>query len=100
MTDTRSNGGCDRERPVSASLNSVLSLENVPSSQNASWRNLFPVGLYVAALVFACLVAGCAAYGPYHANTPDKPSNSIRGPKDGRYKMAFIEFGDQGSMLD
>jgi len=25
---------------------------------------------------------------------------SVRGPADGRYKMAFIEFGDQGSALD
>ena len=24
----------------------------------------------------------------------------MRGPKDGRYKLAFIEFGDQGSALD
>src|SRR4030088_806480 len=100
MIDTRTGGACDRERPFSASLNSVPLLENIRSSQNASWRNLFPVGLHVAAFIFACLVAGCAAYGPYHANTPEKPSNSIRGPKDGRYKMAFIEFGDQGSMLD
>jgi hypothetical protein len=100
MIETRSYGGCDRERTFSASLDSVWLLKNVRSSQNASWGNLFPVCLHVAALLFVCLVAGCAAYGPYHANTPDKPSNSIRGPKDGRYKMAFIEFGDQGSMLD
>jgi hypothetical protein len=51
-------------------------------------------------LVFTILVAGCAAYGPYHANTLGEPFNSVRGPKDGRYKLAFIEFGDQGSMLD
>src|ERR1700746_275071 len=50
--------------------------------------------------VFAILVAGCAAYGPYHANTSGEPFNSVRGPTDGRYKLAFIEFGDQGSMLD
>src|ERR1700676_1706914 len=100
MIETRSYGGCDRERTFSASLNSVRLLENVRSSQNASWGNLFPVCLHVAALLFVCLVAGCAAYGPDDANTRDKPSNSIRGPKDGRYKMAFIEFGDQGSMLD
>jgi hypothetical protein len=46
------------------------------------------------------LLGSCAAYGPYHANTAAKPNNSIRGPKDGRYKMAFVEFGDQGSPLD
>src|SRR4051794_17762305 len=52
-------------------------------------------------LATAALVLGaCAAYGPYHANTASEPSNSIRGPADGRYKMAFIEFGDQGSPLD
>ncbi len=37
---------------------------------------------------------------PHHANTEDKPLDSIRGPTDGRYKMAFIELGDQGSALD
>src|SRR6266446_6225186 len=51
-------------------------------------------------LALAILWASCASYGPYHANTAAEPSNSIRGPKDGRYKMAFIEFGDQGSPLD
>jgi hypothetical protein len=53
-----------------------------------------------ASLLLAMLIAGCAAYGPYHANTSDEPLNSVRGPADGRYKLAFIEFGDQGSMLD
>jgi hypothetical protein len=48
----------------------------------------------------ALLWASCAAYGPYHANTSSEPLNSVRGPKDGRYKLAFIEFGDQGSALD
>ena len=48
----------------------------------------------------AILLASCAAYGPYHANTSSEPLNSVRGPKDGRYKLAFIEFGDQGSALD
>ena len=46
------------------------------------------------------LLGACAAYGPYHGNTPTDLTNSIRFPKDGRYKMAFIEFGDQGSALD
>ena len=31
---------------------------------------------------------------------PPNPNNSVRGPADGRYKLAFIEFGDQGSPLD
>jgi len=52
------------------------------------------------ALALATLLGSCAEYGPYHANTPSEPSNSVRGPEDGRYKFAFIEFGDQGSALD
>src|SRR5690349_19233117 len=48
----------------------------------------------------AVLVASCASYGPYHRNSASAPSNSIRGPADGHYKMTFIEFGDQGSELD
>src|ERR1700730_17818097 len=57
-------------------------------------------GLIFPTLALAMLLGSCASYGPYHANTPTNPNNSIRGPKDGRYKMAFIEFGDQGSPLD
>src|SRR4029077_20777250 len=53
-----------------------------------------------ARLALAMLLASCASYGPYHANTASQPLNSIRGPSDGRYKFAFIEFGDQGSALD
>jgi hypothetical protein len=51
-------------------------------------------------LGLATLLSSCASYGPYHANTPTDLTNSIRGPEDGRYKLAFIEFGDQGSPLD
>ena len=51
-------------------------------------------------LALAMLLGACAAYGPYHPNTATEPLNSVRGPSDGRYKMAFIEFGDQGSPLD
>ena len=51
-------------------------------------------------LVLTFLLASCAAYGPYHPNTSSEPLNSVRGPADGRYKLAFIEFGDQGSALD
>lgn len=50
--------------------------------------------------VFAVLLAGCASFGPYHGNTAEQPDNSVRGPQDGRYKLAFIEFGDLGSNLD
>jgi hypothetical protein len=58
-----------------------------------------PSSIFVA-VTLATLLGSCAAYGPYHANTPTNLNNSIRGPEDGRYKMAFIEFGDQGSPLD
>src|ERR1043165_3716607 len=52
------------------------------------------------ALAILIFIGACAAYGPYHANTSSEPLNSVRGPGDGRYKFAFIEFGDQGSALD
>ena len=51
-------------------------------------------------LVCAILLGSCASYGPYHPNTATEPLNSVKGPHDGRYKLAFIEFGDQGSALD
>jgi len=51
-------------------------------------------------LASALALGACAAYGPYHVNTAANPLNSVHGPADGRYKMAFIEFGDQGSALD
>src|SRR5713101_1961723 len=51
-------------------------------------------------LALALLLAACAAYGPYRGNISGQPLNSVRGPSDGRYKFAFIEFGDQGSALD
>jgi hypothetical protein len=56
-----------------------------------------PFGLPVAVLVSS---ASCARYGPFHGNTAADPAKSVRGPADGRYKIAFIEFGDQGSALD
>ena len=51
-------------------------------------------------LALPIVLASCAAYGPYHANSASNPLNSVRGPADGRYKMAFVEFNDQGSELD
>ncbi|MBV9275201.1 MAG: hypothetical protein JO333_14980 [Verrucomicrobia bacterium] len=57
------------------------------------------VALLVTGL-FWLFAAGCASYGPYHPDTAGPPYSSVRGPKDGRYKLAFIEFGDQGSTLD
>jgi hypothetical protein len=62
-------------------------------------RHTGPYRVFVTIGV-AILLASCAAYGPYHANTSSEPLNSVRGPKDGRYKLAFVEFGDQGSALD
>jgi hypothetical protein len=55
---------------------------------------------FMAPLAVTILLVSCAAYGPYHPNTSSEPFNSVRGPADGRYKLAFIEFGDQGSALD
>ena len=58
------------------------------------------LNIKIVTLALPILLASCAAYGPYHPNTSAEPLNSVRGPKDGRYKLAFIEFGDQGSALD
>src|SRR5271166_4394808 len=54
----------------------------------------------IVTLTCAILLGSCASYGPYHPNTSAEPLNSVRGPTDGRYKLALIEFGDQGSALD
>src|SRR5205814_9055651 len=54
----------------------------------------------VVILMSPMLLATCASSGPSHSNTAADPLNSVRGPADGRYKIAFIEFGDQGSALD
>src|SRR5207248_11574511 len=58
-----------------------------------------PCSIFVT-FTLAMLLGSCASYGPYHANTAAEPTKSVRGPSDGRYKFAFIEFGDQGSTLD
>src|ERR1700739_1544800 len=58
------------------------------------------LGKLIPAAVVAIIFAGCASFGPYHADSPEHPFNSVRGPEDKRYQMAFIEFGDQGSPLD
>jgi hypothetical protein len=64
-----------------------------PQAVITGCRALVKLGLTV-------LAASCASYGPYHGNSASAPFNSIRGPADGRYKLAFIEFGDQGSEID
>ena len=70
-----------------------LYVDQMRNRESACWRVLL-------ALAFSILIVTCAPYGPYHPNTATEPLNSVRGPSDGRYKFAFIEFGDQGSALD
>src|SRR5207253_10025046 len=66
---------------------------------NSNPNHRKPRSIFVA-ITLSMLLGSCASYGPYHANTAAESSKSVRGPADGRYKMAFIEFGDQGSPLD
>ena len=49
------------------------------------------LNLQFVTLALPLLLASCASYGPYHPNTLAKPLNSVRGPTDGRYKLAFID---------
>jgi hypothetical protein len=58
------------------------------------------LNIQIVTLALPIVLASCASYGPYRPNTSAEPLNSVRGPADGRYKLAFIEFGDQGSALD
>jgi len=61
---------------------------------NSIWyRGLFALALMI-------FLGSCAEYGPFHANTASQPLNSVRGPSDGRYKFALMEFGDHDSALD
>src|SRR5262245_33084533 len=60
----------------------------------------YPFFRRIGILSISILLGSCASYGPFHANTAAEPFNSVRGPADGRYKLAFVEFGDQGSPLD
>ena len=89
------------------SESTVIRLRMCLTAQNELWitkgsRFRKKVMQLIASLPFAftILLASCAAYGPYHPNTSSEPLNSVRGPADGRYKLVFIEFGDQGSALD
>src|SRR6201993_5345603 len=97
MNANLSSARCSLGTPVLANLISAVCSR---WHQRGSSRILGSACLLVATVVFAIVITGCAAYGPYHANTSSEPFNSVRGPKDGRYKLAIIEFGDQGSMLD
>jgi len=105
-----------REPTNTVSLRSSTQIQDFNYSRNLMKKqaakpiktpdNFDPVGMpgplfrLFVALACAMLFASCAAYGPYHGNTPAEPFNSVRGPKDRRYNLAFIEFGDQGSALD
>src|SRR6266481_3318454 len=66
---------------------------------NSNPNHRKPCSIFVA-ITLSILLGSCASYGPYHANTAAEPTKSVRGPEDGRYKLAFVEFGDQGSPLD
>jgi hypothetical protein len=74
-------------------------MSNSPSDGHYN-RRVRVLREFIPIAVVAILFAGCASFGPYHADSADHPFNSVRGPKDGRYQLAFIEFGDQGSSLD
>jgi hypothetical protein len=71
----------------------------MPTQLNIS-LNTMNSRIRIVIVALPIILASCAAYGPYRPNTSAEPLNSVRGPADGRYKLAFIEFGDQGSALD
>jgi hypothetical protein len=100
MPDTPSHGRHNRRAPIFARLIPAAWIKNNRWHRCGSSRKLSSACLLLVIPIFAIFVAGCASFGPYHANTPDQPFNSVRGPKDGRYRLAFVEFGDQGSALD
>jgi hypothetical protein len=76
-------------------------IKNKRWSRGKHVRNFSSACRLLIVLLSGIFVAGCASFGLYHANTPDHPFSSVRGPKgSGRYQLAFIEFGDQGSNLD
>ncbi len=100
MTDTPSHRMYRPGVPIFGKLIPTPWIKGDRSHLSGPSRIPSPFFLLFGTLALAVVVAGCAAYGPYHANTSDEPFNSVRGPKDGRYKLALIEFGDQGSMLD
>ena len=60
-------------------------------------RNLSARSSSIARLALAMLLVSCASIWTVPRQHRRNPNNSVRGPADGRYKLAFIEFGDQGS---
>jgi hypothetical protein len=73
---------------------------------NYRWRtkissDTMNLNIQIVTLALPIVLASRASDGPYQPNTSTEPRlNSVRGPADGRYRLAFIEFGDQGSALD
>jgi len=57
---------------------------------------VLPVILTLLTLWFG----GCTQFGPYHANTPENPSASLILGPDGPYKIAVVEFGENGMAQD
>jgi len=49
--------------------------------------------------VLLLAVSGCTTMGPYYPNR-DKPDNSVANTEGKDYRLAFIEFGEQGSYHD
>ena len=101
MSNTPSRKRHNQGGSILTRLVSVERIKNKRSYRFEQVRNFSSVCRLSVALLAAIFVAGCASFGLYHANTPDHPFSSVRGPKgSGRYQLAFIEFGDQGSNLD
>jgi hypothetical protein len=89
-----------REQSDLARLTSPGALKNRVPGGFFSLQNLRSIFPFLLTSAIAILLGACASYGPYHPNTSANPLNSVREPRDGRYKLAFVEFGDQGSALD
>ena len=100
MAHHPSRRACNRREVLFARLIPPAFSNSGPRDGFPPWRNFTWFFWVFFTLAIPVLISGCASYGPYHPNTSAEPLNSVRGPKDGRYKLAFIEFGDQGSALD
>src|ERR1700722_12204545 len=100
MADHASRHACSRRAVLYARLIPPAFSKSGPRIGFLPWRDCTWFFRVFLTLAIPVLISACASYGPYHPNTSAEPLNSIRGPKDGRYKLAFIEFGDQGSALD
>jgi hypothetical protein len=54
----------------------------------------------VFVLALCVLTLGCTAYGPYRLGTAVPPRPAVITAPDGKYKMAFVEFGEDGFVQD